>query len=77
MAQVEDRLPRLHIFLHEWGEGGVDLVEFKALDDPGVGHTIEGLLLVAVVVVVIIIIIVIIIMMMMMKCGRYSHSKGF
>ena len=28
------------------GDSGADLVEFKALKDPGVGHTIEGLLVV-------------------------------
>ena len=43
---VEDRLPRLHVFPHEAGDSGADLVEFKALGDPGVGHTIEGLLVV-------------------------------
>ena len=36
----------LVVFPHESGHSGADLVEFEALDDPGVGHTIEGLLVV-------------------------------
>ena len=43
---MEDRLPRIHVFLHEAGDSGADLVEFEALDDRGVGHTIDGLLVV-------------------------------
>ena len=43
---VEDRLPQLHVFPREAGDSGADLVEFKALKDPGVGHTIEGLVVV-------------------------------
>ena len=41
---MEDRLPRIHVLLHEAGDSGADLVEFEALGDPGVGHTIDGLL---------------------------------
>ena len=33
-------------FSHESGDSATDLVEFEALDDPGVVHTIEGLLVV-------------------------------
>ena len=43
---MEDRLPQLHVFPHEVGDNRADRVEFKALDDPGVEHTIEGLLVV-------------------------------
>ena len=43
---VEDHLPRLHVLPREAGDSGADLVEFKALEDAGVGHTIEGLLVV-------------------------------
>jgi len=43
---VEDCLPRLHVFLHEWDDSGADLVEFKALDDPGMGLTVKGLFVV-------------------------------
>ena len=43
---MEDRLPRLYVFPHKAGDSGAHLVEFEALDDPGVGHTIEGLLVV-------------------------------
>ena len=43
---MKDHLPQLHVFLHEWGDSGADLVEFKALNDAGVGHTMEGLLVV-------------------------------
>ena len=43
---MEDCLPRLRVFPHESGHSGADLVLFEALDDPGVGHTIEGLLVV-------------------------------
>ena len=43
---MEDRLPRLYVFPHKAGDSGAHLVELEALDDPGVGHTIEGLLLV-------------------------------
>ena len=73
-----------HDFLHEWGDTGADLVEFKALDDPGVGYTIEGLLLVLVIMMMMGMVMMMMMMMMMMmiiiiimKCGRYSHSKGF
>ena len=41
---MEDRLPRLHVFPHKSADSRADLVEFEALDDPSVGHTIEGLL---------------------------------
>ena len=43
---MEDRLPQLHVFPHESGDSGADLVEFEALYDPSVGNTIEGLLVV-------------------------------
>ena len=43
---MEDRLPRLYVFPHKAGDSGAHLVEFEALDDSGVGHTIEGLLVV-------------------------------
>ena len=43
---MEDRLPRLHVFPHESGYSGADLVAFEVLGDPGVGHTIKGLLVV-------------------------------
>ena len=46
MAYVEDRLPGLYVFSHKAGDSGADLVEFEALNDPGVGHTVEGLLVV-------------------------------
>ena len=29
-----DHVPRLHVFSHESGNSGADLVEFNALDDP-------------------------------------------
>ena len=65
-----------HDFLHEWVDSGADLVEFKALDDPGVGYTIEGLLLV-VVMMMLMMMMMMMIIIIIMKCGRYSHSKGF
>ena len=37
---MEDCFPRLYVFPHEVGDSGADL------DDQGVGHTIEGLLVV-------------------------------
>ena len=37
---MEDHLPRLHVLPHKSGDSGSDLVQFEALDDPGVGHTI-------------------------------------
>ena len=37
---MEDHLPRLHVLPHESGDSGSDFVQFEALDDPGVGHTI-------------------------------------
>ena len=43
---MEDRIPQLHVFPHESGDSGADLVEFEALYDASVGHTIEGLLVV-------------------------------
>ena len=43
---MKDRLPRLHVFPHESGYSGADLVELEVLGDPGVGHTIKGLLVV-------------------------------
>ena len=43
---MEDRLPRLHVFPHESGYSGADLVAFKVIGDPGVGNTIKGLLVV-------------------------------
>ena len=43
---MEDRLPQLHVFPHESGDSGADLVEFEALYDASVGHTIEGLFVV-------------------------------
>ena len=43
---MEDRLPRLHVFPHESGYSGADLVEFEVIGDPGVGNTIKGLLVV-------------------------------
>ena len=66
-----------HDFLHEWGDSGADLVEFKALDDPGVRYTIEGLLLVIVIMMMVMMMMMMIIIIIIMKCGRYSHCKGF
>ena len=43
---MEDRLPRLHVFPHESGYSGADLVAFDVIGDPGVGNTIKGLLVV-------------------------------
>ena len=43
---MEYRFPRLHVFPHKSGDSWADLVEFDALDDPSVGHTIEGLVVV-------------------------------
>ena len=43
---MEDCLQGLHVFPHESGDSGADLVEFEALDDPSVGHAIEDLLVV-------------------------------
>ena len=43
---MDNHLPRLHVFPHEFGDSGADLVEFEALEDPSVGHTIEGLLVI-------------------------------
>ena len=43
---MEDRLPRLHVFPHESGYSGADLVAFEVIGDPGVGNTIKGLLVV-------------------------------
>ena len=43
---MEDRIPQLHVFPQESGDSGADLVEFEALYDASVGHTIEGLLVV-------------------------------
>ena len=43
---MEDRLPRLHVFPHESGYSGADLVAFEVIGDPGVGHTIKCLLVV-------------------------------
>ena len=43
---MEDRIPQLHVFPHESGDSGADLVDFEALYDASVGHTIEGLLVV-------------------------------
>ena len=37
---MENHLPRLHVLPHESGDTRSDLVDFEALDDPGVGHTI-------------------------------------
>ena len=43
---MEDRLPRLHVFPHESGYSGADLVAFEVIGDPGLGNTIKGLLVV-------------------------------
>ena len=43
---MEDRLPRLHVFPHESGYSGADLVAFDVIGDAGVGNTIKGLLVV-------------------------------
>ena len=43
---MEDRLPRLHVFPHESGYSGADLVAFEVIGDLGVGNTIKGLLVV-------------------------------
>ena len=43
---MEDRLPRLHVFPHESGYSGADLVAFDVIGDAGVGNTIKGPLVV-------------------------------
>ena len=43
---MEARLPRLHVFPHESGYSGADLVAFDVIGDAGVGNTIKGLLVV-------------------------------
>jgi len=41
---VGDHLLLYYVFVHESGDTGADLVEFKALDYVGVRHTIKGLI---------------------------------
>ena len=49
---MEDHLPRFHVLPHESGDSGSDFVQFEALDDPGVGHTITIIIIIIIIIII-------------------------